>query len=95
MTARRQLIVFCYDVSKATLRDKMARVLERFGTRVQESVFECRMTMAEAERLFRQLDLVRDPDDGLRMYVIPEDARALARAVGGAPISEKTEFWLL
>lgn len=95
MAGREQLVVFSYDVSKDSRRARIAAVLERFGTRVQYSVFECRLKPEKAARLLSKLDLMRDPDDRIRMYVIPEDGRRLSDAAGGAPIAEKSEFWLL
>lgn len=94
MSEREQLVVFCYDVSKNSLRARISAVLEQFGTRVQFSVFECRMRPEKASRLLSKLDLLLDPGDSVRMYVIPEDGRRLSKSAGGAPIAEKSEFWL-
>jgi CRISPR-associated protein Cas2 len=95
MPARDQLVVFAYDISKNGLRSRISAVLERFGTRVQYSIFECRMPVEKATKLHERLGLMRDPGDSIRMYVIPEDGRRLSRASGGAPVAEKSEFWLL
>ncbi len=94
MAERQQLVVFCYDISRNSLRTRISAVLERFGTRVQYSVFECRLKPEKAARLLSKLDLMRDPDDSIRMYVIPEDGRKLSDVAGGAPMAEKSEFWL-
>lgn len=95
MAARGQLIVFTYDISRSSLRSRVAGVLELNGIRVQESVFESRMTARQAEALFAKLDLLLDPEDGLRMYVVPEDGRLLSRCSGGAPISSSENYILL
>nr|WP_321444804.1 CRISPR-associated endonuclease Cas2 [uncultured Cohaesibacter sp.] len=95
MAGRKQLIVFTYDVSKDRIRTKIADILERQGIRVQYSVFECRMDMENANALFSKLELLIDPEDSIRMYVIPEDGREKSRAFGGAPISEAQDFYLL
>lgn len=95
MAGRKQLIVFTYDVSKDRTRNRIADLLERHGIRVQYSVFECRMDMENANSLFSKLELLIDPEDSIRMYVIPEDGRVKSLACGGAPISEAQDYYLL
>lgn len=95
MASRRQLIVFSYDISRNSLRNRIAGVLELQGIRVQESVFESRLTTRQAEALFSKLELLLDPGDSLRMYVVPEDGRTLSRSAGGAPISPTEDYVLL
>jgi CRISPR-associated protein Cas2 len=95
MPRREHLIVFTYDVSKNGVRSRISTVLERFGTRVQYSVFECRLRPEKAGHILAKLDLMKDPGDSIRMYVIPEDGRSQSLQTGGAPIAEKSEFWLL
>ncbi len=92
---RDMLFVFAYDVSVNRTRRRISDILERHGTRVQESVFEVRSTQLKAERLLSALDRERGIGDRIRMYAIPEDGRTKSRQVGGAPIAEATEFWLL
>jgi len=94
MSERSQLVVFTYDISEDRQRSKVSKVLENFGTRVQFSVFECRLTASKAKALLARLDLLRDSGDSIRMYVVPEHGRLLSQSAGGAPISEKTDFWL-
>jgi CRISPR-associated endonuclease Cas2 len=89
------VVVFVYDVERNQDRRRIAAILEQHGTRVQRSVFEVRTTLARAEALLRQLDRERGDDDGVRMYVLTEQGRERSRAVGGAPIPERSEFWLL
>ena len=95
MARVKHLIVFCYDVSAAKTRRKISAVLEENGARVQESVFECRMTIPVGEALLARLDRLREETDSVRMYVIPETGRLACASAGGAPIAEKSEFWLM
>jgi CRISPR-associated protein Cas2 len=92
---RDMLFVFAYDIADDRVRRRVAALLEKWGTRVQDSVFEVRCTRARAEALLVALDRLRLAGDGVRMYALPEDARAASQQVGGAPIGEATEFWLL
>jgi len=95
MAARKQLVIFTYDISRDGLRTRIAGILELQGIRVQESVFESRMTARHAQAVFAKLDLLLDPGDSLRMYVVPEDGRLLSRSSGGAPISPAEDYILL
>lgn len=89
------LIVFSYDIGRDANRRRIARILEEHGTRVQFSVFETRMKLAEAKRLLKRLDRERIGGNSIRMYVLTEQSRERSQSLGGAPIAERTEFWLL
>lgn len=93
--AHEMLYVFAYDVVDDPVRRRIASLLEKRGTRVQESVFEVRTTQSKAEQLLRRLDTERKTGDAIRMYCLTEDGRQRSRAAGGPPIPERTEFWLL
>lgn len=93
--AREHVFVFCYDVASNRVRWRIADILEDKGTRVQKSVFEVRCSVEKAERLLARLAAERLSGDSVRMYCLTEEARARSRASGGAPIPERTEFWLL
>lgn len=70
------LVIVCYDVStessagRRRLR-RVAKACERFGQRVQKSVFECRVELIQFEELQRRLlDEINDKEDCLRFYRI-------------------------
>ena len=71
------LVLVCYDVNTETpagrrrLR-RVAKVCESTGQRVQKSVFECQLDVAQFENLERRLLEQIDPGlDCLRLYRIP------------------------
>ena len=68
------LVIVCYDVNtearegRRRLR-RVARVCEGTGQRVQKSVFECQVTLAELEELERRLLAeINLEQDCLRLY---------------------------
>jgi CRISPR-associated protein Cas2 len=72
------LVLVCYDVNTETpagrrrLR-RVARACEGVGQRVQKSVFECQVDVAQFEALERKLLAEIDPQlDCLRLYRMPE-----------------------
>lgn len=89
------VVVFAYDIESDRNRRRVSEVLEAHATRVQRSVFEGRMTLGAAEGLLRRLDRERADGDSIRMYVLTEDGRERSKALGGAPIPERAEFWIL
>ena len=95
MTARTMTMVFCYDVERDRTRARVARLLEERAVRVQKSVFEARLSRAQAERLFDAVAAAMDPDDSLRMYALSAAGLERCRARGGAPIPEDGDYWLL
>jgi len=82
------LIIVCYDVNteaKAGRRRlrRVAKVCESTGQRVQKSVFECQVTLAEFEQLEqRLLAEISLEQDSLRLYRMPESRGAQVREHG-------------
>ena len=71
------LVLVCYDVSTETKQGRrrlrrVAKVCESTGQRVQKSVFECKLDVAQFETLERTLLAEMDvQEDCLRLYRIP------------------------
>ncbi len=67
--ARRDFYVVAYDIPDDRRRAKLARLLERYGERVQYSVFEMYLTGEEWVRLWRQVRrLLVEDEDQVRVY---------------------------
>jgi CRISPR-associated protein Cas2 len=72
------LILVSYDVSTETSdgRRRLRRVAKtclNYGQRVQKSVFECKVDLAQIEALkIRLLDIINIEEDSLRIYRIIE-----------------------
>jgi len=45
-----------YDITDDKEREKIARLLKNYGFRVQKSVFECRLTRKDKQRLIDELE---------------------------------------
>ncbi|MFO1178635.1 MAG: CRISPR-associated endonuclease Cas2 [Ottowia sp.] len=72
------LVLVCYDVNteasagRRRLR-RVAKVCESTGQRVQKSVFECQVDIAQFEELERRLLAEINPEqDCLRLYRMPQ-----------------------
>jgi CRISPR-associated protein Cas2 len=89
------LFVFCYDVGKDSARERLSSLLETSLTRVQKSVFEGRLTTAEAQRLARRAGNILGVDDSLRVYCVTEAGRRSCLTIGRTPLAERGDFWLV
>lgn len=82
------LVIVCYDVNTETKEGRrrlrrVAKVCESTGQRVQKSVFECQVTLAELETLERRLlSEINDKRDCLRLYRLPDTRGAEVREYG-------------
>ncbi|MCV2357641.1 CRISPR-associated endonuclease Cas2 [Paucibacter sp. TC2R-5] len=82
------LVIVCYDVCTETREGRrrlrrVAKVCEGIGQRVQKSVFECKVTLAELETLERRLlSEISEQQDCLRLYRLPETRGAEVREYG-------------
>lgn len=61
-----------YDIEDDRVRSRIATILEGYGRRVQESVFECRLELSELEELTVRLkrELQRPENGEIRIYRI-------------------------
>lgn len=72
------LVIVCYDVNTETREGRrrlrrVAKVCESTGQRVQKSVFECQVTLAQMEALERRLLAeIELAHDCLRLYRLAE-----------------------
>jgi len=72
------LILVTYDVSTETRAGRkrlrrVAKVCQGYGQRVQKSVFECRVDLAQYEELERSLVAeINEEEDNLRLYRLTE-----------------------
>lgn len=67
-----QLTVIAFDVGGDRRRRKLTRVLEAWGERVLESVFEAWLTDAQCRQLERQaLECIDPATDRLALYSLP------------------------
>jgi CRISPR-associated protein Cas2 len=89
------LVIVCYDVNTETRAGRrrlrrVARVCEGVGQRVQKSVFECQVDLAQLEDLERRLLAeIDEAEDNLRLYRMPDVKGCEVREHG---IFQATDF---
>ena len=72
------LYLVSYDIVDDKRRNKLARVLQGYGNRVQYSVFECRLSKGQAKELeLKARPFVKiDKGDSLRIYILCKSCEA-------------------
>ncbi|UCN01259.1 CRISPR-associated endonuclease Cas2 [Sulfurimonas sp. SWIR-19] len=69
--------VISYDISNDKRRTKLATLLDKYGTRVNYSVYECEFNQAKFDKLLYEIELkklINKKYDSLRFYFIHEKA---------------------
>ena len=65
------LYVISYDIPDNPRRNRLAKVLKGFGTRVQYSVFEAHLTRSQFEQMKQAVSGIIDTDaDSVRYYAL-------------------------
>jgi CRISPR-associated protein Cas2 len=77
----------CYDVCDEKRLRRVAGVMERYGARVQKSVFECWLTDRVLARMKEEVRQEMDAqEDSLRLYSLCEVCRERSENEGDTPI---------
>lgn len=67
----KQFIVVAYDIADNRRRRKIAKTLEQFGLRCNESVFECLLTEAKIQNMKQKLSkLANEGEDSILYYYL-------------------------
>lgn len=73
-----------YDIEDDRVRSRIATILEGYGRRVQESVFECRLELSKLEELTDRLkrELQRPETGEIRIYRVCTNCMDASFAIG-------------
>jgi len=88
--------VIAFDVANDKRRRRLVKVLESFGERAQESVFEAWLDGDERRKLERRALACLDPrEDRLALYALPTADRQDIISIGPTAITQDFTHWLL
>ena len=82
----RQLFLACYDIACPRRAYRVRKVLRSFAFSVQTSIVECALSVAERERLIRDIENLVDPDVD-RFLLLHIDPRAFSWTIGASTTS--------
>jgi len=89
-------IVISYDIADDKRRNKVAKTLENYGTRVQYSVFECIMEKDTLLKLREELKkIIDETQDSIRFYFLCETCLKRIDITGTGEITKDLEFYII
>ncbi len=71
-----------YDIRESRRLRRVAKTLEGYGTRIQYSVFRCRLRPRELERMQWELTKILDPSDELLIVGLCDGCASRIRTKG-------------
>jgi CRISPR-associated protein Cas2 len=81
------IYIVTYDIACNKRRRKVSDLLEGYGERVQESVFECMLQGDHYRELRRRLKKhINESEDSVRFYPISRHTLAQVEIWGGVPL---------
>ncbi len=89
-------IVVCYDIVDDRRRGKACKLLQGYGAHVQESVFECDLTLKQYQRLRANLDKMVDPtEDKVRFYNLCQNCIGRVEIVGSGSLESSPDYFVV
>ena len=86
----------CYDIADDRRRQKVAELLLDYGTRMQESVFECIIEAKLAETMRHRLEQTIDAaSDSVLIFLLCESCSTRVLDLGIARKLEEAEFYIV
>lgn len=80
MRAKRIFCIVAYDVSLAKRRNRLVKLLEPYGRRINRSVYECMFTDVQLRRLKERIALILSPGKD-QVVIYPICVSCYTRAV--------------
>lgn len=80
------MYLISYDISNDRLRNKVAKLLEDYGKRVQYSVFECHISDKQFYKLREELVVLMAGSEhtGIRIYRLCKKCEKIIQMIGDA-----------
>ena len=66
--SNKKLVLIIYDIIDNKTRNKMVKLLESYGNRVQKSAFEALLTSVQYNEVIRKIFNIINEEDNVRMY---------------------------
>jgi CRISPR-associated protein Cas2 len=91
---KRQLHIAAYDIVDDRRRRAAHRVMRRYASSGQKSVFECVLGGSEQTQLLAETDAVIDPDED-RFFIVALKPSALVMGLGRAKVTTGANVFYL
>ena len=88
--------IFSYDITDTHRRNQISKVLEKFGLRVQKSIFQCDVTPEKAHNIKSALqEIIIEKEDSLILYPVCDDCLKKACMIGERTLLQSVSFEIL
>lgn len=89
-------IVVTYDIIDDKRRNRVARTMEDYGTRVQYSVFECILEEENLAEMFNILtEHINHEEDSIRFYILCKRCITSVKMLGKAALTEDKDVFII
>ena len=90
------LHLVCYDIANDNTRTRMSERLLNFGSRIQDSVFECLLDDKLYARMIEQIEkLPLAKDDRVRIYHICVRCVEMVKIYGPGEVTKDPDYYLV
>jgi CRISPR-associated protein Cas2 len=87
--------VVSYDIPDDRKREKVAKILLDFGTRVQYSVFECIVDPDSLEHMLTRLKKIVTDEDSVRTYAMCAKCERDVTVLGTGKVTKEENVYIL
>lgn len=89
-------VVVTYDISDEKRLDKISKIMNNYGFRVQKSVFECYLTKEQLKNLKNKINSVINlEEDKVRFYLVCKNDINHLIHIGKSVIYKDEEYYLI
>ncbi|HNS33531.1 MAG TPA: CRISPR-associated endonuclease Cas2 [bacterium] len=89
-------VIISYDITDDRRRNRVSKMLENYGTRVQYSVFECIIEKEQLEKIkVSAKSLIDLSTDSVRYYALCEACFKKVSILGAGEISSDPDFYVV
>ena len=92
------MLIHClivYDIADPRRLQKIAKILEDFGQRMQKSVFEARLNPARLQSLAVRLCAVAEAEDGIKIFRLCEACCGRRTGLGRMEALQPEKAWAI
>ena len=89
------MYVIAYDIADDRRRNRIARLLEGYGERVQYSVFEAWLNDTELQKLRQRLEKAVKEEGTVRIYTLCAACREKAEILGDGHRTEELDLLII
>ncbi len=87
--------IVSYDIPDDRKRNRVAKTMLNFGTRVQYSVFECIMDNKLLEKMTAKLSKIISDKDSVRIYALCAKCKEVVKVMGRGEVTKDEDVHIL